>query len=445
MAIGVLVAVHEFGHYWVAKRLGIKVLRFSIGFGRPLIRWRSAGADGTEFWLSSVPLGGYVKLLDEREGPVPAADRGRAFNQRPVPHRIAVLLAGPGFNFLFAIVAYWVMFVAGVPGIRPMLNSVTEGSVAAEAGLRANDEIVAVGDTATETLEGVALAMLDQLLAAGRIPLTLREADGGLRRAELDVRGREAELTEPDALFTGLGLRLGYVIPAVIGDVVSGQSAEAAGLEVGDRVVAADGRPIEGWTQWVEFVRERPDQTVSVTVERGGRSIDIPLQVGAVEEQGTRIGRIGAAVDTDLAAAAARSALTEQRYGWFEALPRGLAKTWEVSALTVRVLVRMVTGDVSVRNISGPINIATYAGDSAQAGFSAFLSFLSVVSISLGILNLLPIPLLDGGQIVYQLVEWIKGSPLSERAMLFGQQIGIVLLMVLMGFAFYNDLTRIFR
>jgi regulator of sigma E protease len=444
VAIGVLVSVHEFGHYWVAKKLGMKVLRFSIGFGRPVLRRRSRGPDQTEFWLSMVPLGGYVKLLDEREGPVPAAERDRAFNQRPVPHRIAVLLAGPAFNFLFAILAYWIMFVSGVPGIRPVLNSVAEGSVAAEAGLVPNDEIVAVGDAATETLEVVALAMLDELLAAGRIPLTLRDRAGNQRQTELDVRGREGELTEPDALFAGLGIRVGYVIPAVVGEIVPGQSAEASGLRVGDRVVASEGRRIDSWTQWVEFIRERPAQSVPVTVERSGRTVELSLSIGSVEEQGTRVGRIGAAVDTEAAAEAARNARTEQRYGWFEALPRGFIKTWEVSALTVRVLMRMVVGDVSVRNISGPINIATYAGDSAQAGFSAFLSFLSVVSVSLGILNLLPIPLLDGGQVVYQLAEWIKGSPLSERAMLVGQQIGMVMLMVLMGFAFYNDLTRIF-
>jgi regulator of sigma E protease len=444
VAIGVLVAVHEFGHFWVAKKLGIKVLRFSIGFGRPWMTWRGRGPDYTEFWLATIPLGGYVKLLDEREAPVPAPERERAFNRRPVAHRIAVLLAGPGFNFVFAVLAYWIMFVSGVPGVRPVVSGITPGSVAAMAGLEVDDEIIAVRDQPAETLEVVALAMLDELLAEGRIQLSARDASGEIKTVVLAVEGREAELTEPDALFDGLGLRLGYTIPPVVGEVVPGQSAAAAGLAPGDRVLASGGRPIHSWTQWVEFIRERPGETVPVTLRRDGQELDLMLAIGSIDEQGKTVGRIGAGVDTELAAEAARAALTEQRYGLFEALPQGLRKTWEISALTIRVLVRMVVGDVSVRNISGPINIATYAGDSAQAGFTAFLSFLSVVSISLGILNLLPIPLLDGGQVVYQIAEWVKGAPLSERAMLLGQQVGIFLLMILMGFAFYNDLTRIF-
>lgn len=466
VAIGVLVSVHEFGHFWVARRLGFKVVRFSVGFGRPLLRWRgrapgeprggwrrlstrahaSTESDATEYWLSSIPLGGYVKLLDEREGPVPAADRHRAFNRRPVWQRTAVLLAGPGFNFVFAVVAYWLMFIAGVPGTSAIVGTVDAGSPAARAGLREDDRIVSVGGRETPTLEGAALAMVDELLADGVIELAVQSGDSSPRLVEIDVRGRAAELTEPGALFDGLGFEPGPVIPARIGEITPGGAAQAAGFEPGDRVVRVDGRAVAGWSDWVDYVRARPGETVAVVVERDGRDVELPLTIEPVEDEaaGGTVGRAGMVLDIDVARRIAESAQATQRYGPLEALPRGAAKTWEISALTVRMLARMVVGEVSVRNLSGPISIAGYAGESAQAGIGAFLSFLAVVSVSLGILNLLPVPLLDGGQVVYQLLELVKGSPLSERAMAFGQQIGILLLIVLMSFAFYNDLSRVF-
>ena len=496
IAIGVLVSVHEFGHFWVARRLGFKVLRFSVGFGRPLLRWRERGpgeqsrrfiripstrplptqgastetssSPPTEYWLSSIPLGGYVKLLDEREGPVPAEDAHRAFNRRPVPHRIAVLLAGPGFNFLFAIVAYWLMFVGGVPGVKAIVGPVAAGSIAAEAGLVQDQEIIAVGDRETLTWESAVLGILDELLADGLIDFTVREPGGAVRLVELDVRGREAELTEPEALFVGLGFEPGPVRPAVLGELTPGLAAERAGLRPGDRVLRLDGQAINRFSELVDAVRVRPGETVTALVERSGRELIVEIEIGEVfsqgeeltvevesgeiviqgegqgEGQGERRGLIGAAENVEVLRAIAASVAITERYGVLEALPKGVAKTWEMSALTVRMLGRMVIGDVSVRNISGPINIAAYAGDSARAGLGSFLSFLSIVSISLGILNLLPVPLLDGGQIVYQLAEVVKGSPLSERAMIFGQQFGLLLLVVLMSFAFYNDLSRIF-
>ena len=487
-AIGVLVSVHEFGHFWVARRLGFKVLRFSVGFGRPLIRWRerepgeqSRGliripssqplpakeptaaelrSPPTEYWLSSIPLGGYVKLLDEREGPVPAQDAHLAFTRRPVPHRIAVLLAGPGFNFLFAIVAYWLMFVGGVPGVKAIIGIVAEGSIAAEAGLLQDQEIIAIGDRATPTWDAAVFGILDELLTDGLIDFTVREPGGAIRLIELDVRGREAELTEPGDLFVGLGFEPGPVRPAVLGELTPGLAAERAGLRPGDRVLQLDGQVINRFTELVDAVRARPGETVTVLVERSGRELTVEIEIGEVFSQGEELttevesgetvrrgerrGIIGAAENVDVLRAIAENAATTERYGVLEAFPKGLAKTWEMSALTVRMLGRMITGDVSVRNISGPINIAAYAGDSARAGLGSFLSFLSIVSISLGILNLLPVPLLDGGQIVYQLAEVVKGSPLSDRAMVFGQQIGLLLLLVLMSFAFYNDLSRIF-
>ncbi len=444
VTIGILVSFHEYGHFAVARALGFKVLRFSVGFGKPLYRWQGrapaaaavAGTpapEPTEYWISNIPLGGYVKLLDEREGPVPAAERHMAFNRRPIPHRIAVLAAGPGFNFIFAIMAYWLMFVTGVPSLKAFVGDVTPGSTAAEAGLADYDEILAVGNQPTPTWEAATLAILDELLRDGRIDMTVEGADGRARAVELDVRGREAELTEPESLWDGLGFTPG-ALPPVIGEVTPGGPAESAGLLRGDRLLQAGGEPMDNWATWVEFIRARPDETVSVIVQRDGRERRLTLAIGNVEQDGQVFGRIGAGADL----------YVEQRYGALESIPRGFARTWEMSALTVRMLGRMVVGDVSVRNISGPLTIAAFAGDSARAGLAAILSFLAIVSISLGILNLLPVPLLDGGQIVYQVVEWVKGSPLSERSMLVGQQVGLAMLFVLMSFAFYNDLARIF-
>ena len=444
VTIGILVSFHEYGHFAVARALGFKVLRFSVGFGKPLYRWQgrapsSAVVAGTpapaptEYWISSIPLGGYVKLLDEREGPVPAAERHMAFNRRPIPQRIAVLAAGPGFNFVFAIMAYWLMFVTGVPSLKAFVGDVTPGSTAAQAGLAEYDEILAVGDQPTPTWEAATLAILDELLRDGRIDMTVEGADGRTRTIELDVRGREAELTEPDSLWEGLGFSPG-ALPPVIGAVTPDGPAERAGFLQGDRLLSADREPMDNWATWVEFIRSRPGQTVSVLVQRSGNERSMTLAIGSVDQDGQVIGRIGAGADN----------YVEQRYGVVESVPRGIARTWEMSALTLRMLGRMVVGDVSVRNISGPLTIAAFAGDSARAGLTAILSFLAIVSISLGILNLLPVPLLDGGQIVYQAVEWAKGSPLSERSMLIGQQVGLVMLFVLMSFAFYNDLARIF-
>jgi regulator of sigma E protease len=440
VAIGVLVAVHEFGHYIVARLLGVKVLRYSIGFGRPI--WiRQSGPDRTEYCLSAIPFGGYVKLLDERDCAVALSEQHRAFNRQPVPTRVAILAAGPVLNFVFAIVACWLMFVIGFPGVRPIVGEVTAGAVAARAGLHSGDEIVRVGERSAATWEGVIVSMLDQMLGKGTIKLEIKRA-GVLREINLPVAGRESELTEPGQLFTGLGFRPWTPKwPAVISETVPGGPAARAGLRSGDRVLRVDNLPVDSWPTWVEFLRKRPGQRVQVVVERDHSQITLPLEIERTENAGAVIGRIGATGTPP-------PSLPEQwksveRFGPVEAIGRAADRTWEMSVLTVRIVVRMVTGEVSVRNISGPISIAEYAGYSASAGFANFLSFLAGVSLSLGILNLLPIPMLDGGQIVYQLAEAAKGSPLSERAQLVGQQVGVLFLLLLMSFAVYNDISRL--
>ncbi len=441
VAIGLLVAIHEYGHYIVARLLGVKVLRYSIGFGNVL--WsRRSGPDQTEYCLSAIPLGGYVKLLDERDCAVTFAERGRAFNRQSAAARIAILVAGPAFNLLFAILAYTVMFMSGVPGMKPVVGPVEPSSLAATAGLREGDTIVAVGERPVLTWEAATLAMLDGMLSDGSIRLAVADGSGGERAVVLRTAGRESELTEPGQLFPKLGLRPWSPEPEpVIGDLTPGGPAEKGGMLPGDRILFAGSQPVSTWSEWVKLVRAMPGQQLDVTVRRGEGELRLTLDVAAEDTAEGQIGRIGAAVS--LPPDLLDGMRAEERYGAVEAVVRATAKTWEMSALTLQMIWRMIVGDVSPKNISGPINIAEYAGLSATIGAGAFLSFLAIVSISLGVLNLLPIPMLDGGQIVYTLAETVKGGPLSERAQIIGQQIGIGFLLVLMSFAFYNDISRL--
>jgi len=439
VAISVLVAAHEYGHFIAARKLGFKVLRFSIGFGRPLLSWRGGPPDHIQYWVSMIPLGGYVKMLDEHEGPVVSEDRHRAFHQRPVWQRVVVLLAGPVFNFLFAILAFWLMFISGVQVPKPVIGAVEPGSVVAAAGVLPGDEIDTVAGKPTPTLESATLTIIAELVGDGVVDFTVRRADGSTRSVEIDARGRAEELTVPGVLFTGLGFQPGPPpAAAVIGAVNASSPAERAGLEAGDRVIRGNGSPIDNWDEWAEFTRGRPGETVDITVLRDDRELTLTATLDSVTEGGKTLGRIGAS------GVGNRFPTIEQRYGVLESLPRAVEKTWEQISFTVSIVTNMVTGDVSLKNMSGPLSIADIAGDAAEMGFAYFLSVLAAVSISLGILNLLPIPLLDGGQIVYQLAEAVKGAPLSERAMLLGQQIGIFFVIALTGFAFYNDIVRLF-
>jgi regulator of sigma E protease len=444
VAIGVLVAAHEFGHFWVARRLGFKVLKFSIGFGRAIASRR--GRDGVEYVIGMIPLGGYVKLADEREAPVAEADAPRAFNRRPVWQRVLVLVAGAGANFLFAIVAFWILFMSGMPGLRPVIGEVKAGSFAAAAGLRTGDEIVAVGERPVATREAAVLEMLSAIVDGGRVELKLARA-GGTALATVTVPDeRRRALTEPGAWSDGLGLAFTRpFVPAIVGKVVEGGAAAAAGLVAGDQILAVDGRRVADFFELRNAIAGRPGAAVSLEVRRGERTLTVPATVhgerDANEPGQPIVGRLG--IQPGGQASFPPAMHTLERYGPLDAIRPALAETWSKTAVTVKFLWRMVTGDVSLKNVSGPISIAAYAGVSALEGATAFLSFLAIISISLGVLNLLPIPILDGGQVVYQLAEGIKGSPLSERLQVAGQQVGIVLLVLLMSLAIYNDLARL--
>lgn len=444
VAIGILVAVHEFGHYWVARRLGIRVLRFSIGFGKPLWR-RVAGADQVEYVIAAIPLGGYVKLLDEREGNVLPSEAPRAFNRQPIWKRIAVLLAGPGFNLIFAVAAYWVLFAAGVPTLKPIVGDVAPDSIAARAGLKYEDLILSVGGKPVATLEAALLGTLDDLIDDGDIAMRVRGIDGAERDLTLHTGEQRRSLTQADTMLTGLGFDFWRPRqPAVVGGIVEGSAAAQAGLKAGDRILQFDGQPVGDFSQLVRLVGPSGNRTVDLEVSRDGATLQLPITVGEEVIGGKKVGLLGVRPSGELLPGNIKpdDMRTVQKYGWFAAAGAAATKTWDTSILTLRLVGRIVIGDVSFKNLSGPISIAEATGFAVREGWRTFLSTLAVISISLGVLNLLPIPILDGGQVVYQLAELVKGRPVSERAQLFGQQIGIAVLILMMTLAFYNDIAR---
>ncbi|MGH8507665.1 MAG: RIP metalloprotease RseP [Gammaproteobacteria bacterium] len=441
--VGVLVVVHEFGHFCVARGVGIKVLRFSVGFGKPI--WgRRIGRDQTEFVVAAIPLGGYVKMLDDREGPVPPEDLKREFNRQPLAARTAVVMAGPLFNFLFAILAYCAMYVIGISGLRPLVGEVAPDSIAAKAGLRQGVEIVSVDEVPTPTWDAVINETVPRVVDGEPVNLSVRDEAGRTRSVAIELRRVHIDDLASGSLLRRLGIQpYRPHLEAVIGEVLAGGAAERSGLRAGDRILQADGRPMRSWEQWVEYVQERPERTIQLRVEREHTSLTLEVRPERSEAEGRVIGRIGAGVaapkDLDPALFAT------QRYSLLDAFGHSVAKTVEMSAITLKIILKMLLGEASVRNLSGPISIAQFAGQSAGIGMVAFLSFLAIVSVSLGVLNLLPVPLLDGGHLLYYLIELVQRKPVSAETQRFAQQIGMVLLGSLMAIAIFNDVARILQ
>jgi len=439
VALGVLVTFHEFGHFWVARRCGVKVLRFSVGFGMPLLRWHDK--KGTEFVVAAIPLGGYVKMLDEREGEVPVDQLDQSFNRKSVRQRIAIVSAGPIANFLLAMIFFWVLAMLGSEQVRPVIGAVESGSIAAQAGLSPGQEIVAIDGEPTSGWGAVNLQLVRRLGESGSLQVLVREqgstADSP-RELVLDKWLKGAD--EPDPI-RSLGIRPWRpALPPVLAELDPKGPAQAAGLKTGDRLLALDGTAVDDWQQVVDSVRMHPDTKILLRVERDGAQIDVPVTLAARGESKAPSGYLGAGVKPiDWPPEMVR----EVSYGPLAAIGEGARRTWTMSVLTLDSLKKMLFGELSVKNLSGPITIAKVAGASAQSGVADFLNFLAYLSISLGVLNLLPIPVLDGGHLLFYLIEWARGRPLSDRVQGWGIQIGISLVVGVMLLALVNDLGRL--
>lgn len=442
LAIAVLVVVHEFGHYWVARRLGVKVLRFSVGFGRVL--WsRRAGPDQTEYALAALPLGGYVKMLDENEGEVPAAERHRAFNRQAVWKRGAIVFAGPFFNFLFAIAAYWVVLMIGVPGLKPVVGEVVPGSPAAQAGFHRGDVLLRLNGHRVLSWDQHRLLLLQKAVEHEAVNIEVRNRAGAVRVRTLNLDTITARAVSDGSFERTVGL-LGYVpkVRPVIGEIIKGGPAARAGLLAGDQVLSVDGMAVPTWEDLVREIGQNPERTLALEVRRGHQILTVNVTPKATEEGGNTVGKIGAAVKLPEIPPDLRVTV---RLGPVAAFRGAVENTWAMSALTVEMLYKMIQLKVSAKNISGPITIAQYAGYSVQMGVGTFLTFLAFVSVSLGVLNLLPVPVLDGGHLLFYVMEAVKGGPVSEQVVGWGQRVGIVLLMSLVLLAFYNDFVRILQ
>lgn len=439
VALGVLVTFHEFGHFWVARRCGVKVLRFSVGFGMPLLRWHDK--KGTEFVVAAIPLGGYVKMLDEREGEVPADQVDQSFNRKTVRQRIAIVAAGPIANFLLAMVFFWALAMLGSEQVRPVIGAVEAGSVAARAGLGVGQEIVAIDGEPTSGWAAVNLQLVRRLGESGSLQLMVREQGSTVdspRELILDNWLKGAD--EPDPI-RSLGIKPWRpALPPILAELDPKGPAQAAGLKTGDRLLALDGLPVSDWQQVVDSVRVRPDSKIVLRVERDGAPIDVPVTLGARGESKAPTGYLGAGVK---AVDWPPEMIREVSFGPLAAIGEGARRTWTMSILTLDSLKKMLFGELSVKNLSGPITIAKVAGASAQSGVADFLNFLAYLSISLGVLNLLPIPVLDGGHLLFYLIEWARGRPLSDRVQGWGIQIGISLVIGVMLLALVNDLGRL--
>ncbi|QGZ32020.1 RIP metalloprotease RseP [Stutzerimonas stutzeri] len=438
VALGVLVTFHEYGHFWVARRCGVKVLRFSVGFGRPLLRWHDR--QGTEFVVAAIPLGGYVKMLDEREGDVPPALWDQAFNRKTVKQRFAIVSAGPLANFLLALVFFWALAMLGTEQIRPVVGAVEAGSLAERAGLMAGQEILEINGKPTTGWADVNLQLIRRLGESGTLEMRVQADGDQAQRLQLELNDWLKGVEEPDPIGS-LGIRpwRPEIVP-VVAQLDPEGPAQAAGVRLGDRLISLDGEPLNEWQDVIDRVQPLSGQSVQLEIERDGQRVVLPLTLAERGEADSRRGYLGAGVAPGEWPA---EMLRNVSHGPFEAIGEGLRRTWTMSVLTLDSLKKMVFGELSVKNLSGPITIAKVAGASAQSGVGDFLNFLAYLSISLGVLNLLPIPVLDGGHLLFYLVEWVRGRPLSDRVQGWGVQIGISLVVGVMLLALVNDLGRL--
>jgi regulator of sigma E protease len=439
--VGVLVIIHELGHYAAARMMDVKILRFSVGFGRPL--WvRRRGPDQTEWVVAAIPLGGFVKMLDEREGEVSPQEAPRAFNRKSVAARIFIVLAGPIANLLLAVLLYWALFIAGLPGVKAMVAAPAPATAAAAAGLADGDTIRAIGADTVETWNDVRWYLLKDAVRHDDATIEVESAGGAHATRRIELSGISKDDLDHDFLGK-LGLKpFRPRAPAQLGRLLPGSAAERAGLADGDRIVSISGKPVATWFDFTALVAASPGKPLDLEVERQGRRFVLHVVPDTVTEGEARIGRLGVEAGDETRRELERMRIIV-RYDPFTAMGKAVAKVADLCVFTVKMLARMVVGQVSWRNLSGPITIADYAGQSAQLGWIAWFGFLALVSVSLGVLNLLPIPLLDGGHLVYYFAEIVKGSPVSERTMEIGQRFGLALLLGLTFFAFYNDINRL--
>ncbi|MFQ2557952.1 sigma E protease regulator RseP [Aeromonas caviae] len=438
VALGLLVAVHEFGHFWVARRCGVKVERFSIGFGKAI--WRRLGKDGTEYVLALIPLGGYVKMLDGRVDELKPGEEAQAFNHKSVWARMAIVAAGPMANFVFALFAFWLMFMIGVPSVKPVVGEVRPASIVAEAGILPGMEIVGVGGEETGDWESVTYALISHL-GDDSVQLKLKAANTSYAVDKtLQLAGWKFD-PDKESPIGSLGIvPLGGKVLPVVEAVVPSSASEKAGLQVGDRIKGVDGEAITEWAQFVERVQQSPAQPLQVTVERGGSEMTLTLTPDGKKVKGQRVGFVGLSPQLVPLPDEYRTLL---QYGPLQALWHGVQKTWSLITLTFDMIGKLIGGIVSLDNLSGPISIAKGAGSSADYGLVYFLGFLALISVNLGIINLFPLPVLDGGHLVYFLIEAITGKPVSEKIQEVGFRIGAAILMLLMGIALFNDFARL--
>lgn len=441
IAIGILISFHEFGHFWVARKTGVKVLRFSVGFGKVL--WsHQKNPDATEYVLSAIPLGGYVKMVDEREGTVKPEDLPKAFNRQSLWVRTAIVAAGPIFNLMLAIALFWGVLVLGETGLRPVLGEVKQGTLAAAAGFVEGEEIISVNDTATKTWTQ---AMGDLITAAmdGELNIKVKVKNLADEQTDRTLTLNENDIKDSEKLYDRLGFKpWSPKLKPIIDKVLPDSAALAAGLKKDDLIISADGIPITDWMQWVDYVKKRPDIAISLVIDRQGLRLTLPITPKSVQSGQEAEGKIGASVD--MPEGLMKSMTVEYSLPSLEAIPVAFKTTYDYSLITLRMMGKMLIGKASVKNLSGPISIAQIAGESASMGLVYFIKFLALVSVSLGVLNLLPVPVLDGGHLMFFGIEAIKGTPVSEKVQVFFQQIGMALLLLLMVTAMVVDVQRLF-